>query len=331
MAARSTALFVVGVAIVLGLVLFGYGRIVSWESQPQAPAQEVDIEPKPAGVPQEPVAPDSPKVASLSAPSGVVELKVGASKWMPAAEGTEILPGMGLRTGADGSATVSYAQGEDTKGISLALEKNSEVHLDRLDDEVARFVVGKGLVVIDVEPDGKRVVQLVADGSDAITETRGGRVAMLNDGKGQVQTAVIEGEAMVEAQGEQVKVQAGEQTLVRPGKAPAKPTKIPKSLLVKVRWPGAGGDAEVATAKKRHRITGKTTPGSLVRIGKTVVSADGRGKFSAVVDLVEGRNKITVEVVDVLGRSQVIDSPTIQLDTKAPEQVIDTNPDMWKQ
>ncbi len=330
MSSRSNALFVVGVVLILGLVLYGYSRVMIWEAP--VPVASADVA---ADTDITVVTPPkkSPGYATLGAQSGVVELKVGHSGWMPAESGSQLLPGMALRTGAQSNAKLSY--GTDNE-ISVDLLRNSEVRLDRIDDDVARFVVGEGLVIIDVKPGGDRVVQLVADGSDAVAETRGGRVAMLNDGKGHVQTAVLEGDAVVEAAGKQVKVGAGQATLVTPGSAPHAPTVIPNSLLLKVKWPGAKhatsitGATEIGTGKKRHRITGHTAPGSLVRIGEKVVAADPNGRFSAIVGLVEGRNRIKVEVIDVVGRVEILDSPTINLDTKAPESVIQTDPGMWK-
>ena len=306
MGAKGNALFVVGVAIVLALVGIGYSTLLDLEEDETA----IIVEP-----------PAAPKGATLERTDGAVEISVGGGAWRPAIAGTALEPGAGVRTKEGGVASLSYGN-----GISAEVQSESNIRIDRLDDEVARFVVGRGLVVIDVDEEvgSDRIVQLAAEGTDAIVETQNGRVAVLSDGEGQVQTAVTRGAATLEANGERVELGAGQQSLVEKGRGPSKPTAIPSSLLLKVKWPTA------ATSKRRHRITGTANPGALVRVGDRVVAADAQGKFSAIVDLDEGRNRVVVRAVDVAGNSETSESPTIKVDTKAPAHAIETNPDMWK-
>lgn len=307
---RSNALFVVGVAIVLSLVGIGYMVILGWEEPPPAPEPLPLVEAALTG-------------ARVERTDGSVQFRVGKGEWQLAQIGVELAPGADVRTGADGAAFLSYGP-----GIAAEVKGDSVIRVDRLDEEVARFVVGEGVVVIDVDEnlkEGDRVVQLGADGSDAVVETRGGRVGVLSDGKGHIQTAVTRGEAVLEAGGKRVELKAGQQSTVAPGGTPSAPVAVPKSLLLKVKFP-----ADTKTAKRRHLIQGTASPGSLVRIGERVVTADEMGRFSAVVDLGEGRNRIVVQAVDVLGRAAAQRSPEITLDTRAPSHTVETDPDMWQ-
>jgi hypothetical protein len=307
---RSNALFVAGVALVLALVAIGYLGVLESETEPAAGEAPV-VE-----------ATEQTHAARLGRADGSVEIRVGDAPWQPAQVGTRVAAGADVRTGPDGVAALSYGD-----GVNAEVRSGSMVRVDRLDDEVTRFVVGRGLVIIDVDEQKKkdRVVQLAAEGSDALVETRSGRVAVLNDGNGQVQTAVTRGEAMLSANGGTVKLGEGQQSLVAKDQPPSAPAEIPKSLLLKVKWPSG------KTSKRRHRIQGTANPGALVRVGKQVIAADREGRFSAVVDLDEGRNRIVVRAVDVTGRAESAESPDITVDTEAPAATIDTHPDMWQE
>ena len=309
MGSRGNALFVVGVVIVFALVGIGYVMILGWEDG----STEEIVEPATSEDPAE--------GATLERADGVVEIRLGDQQWRSAEVGEKIAPGSGVRTGPEGAAKLAYGE-----GLAAEVRSGTSLSVDRLDSEVARFVVKEGLVIVDLDEkkQGKRIVQLAAEGSDAILETRGGRVTMLNDGHGNVQAAVTRGDAVLAAGGEQVTLGAGEQSSVASGEAPSAPVKIPSSLLLKVKWPPP------QTAKRRHRISGNATPGSLVRVGKQIVAADADGRFTAVVDLSEGSNRLIVRAVDVVGRTEQNESPAIDLDTEAPPHEIETDPGMWR-
>jgi hypothetical protein len=155
-----------------------------------------------------------------------------------------------------------------------------------------------------------------------VAETRDGRVSMLTDGAGNVSAAVTRGEATLSAAGESVKIPAGFQSDVKPGKAPGRPLALPKSLLLKVKWP------DESTAKRRHIVSGTTSPGARVRVGEALVTADAQGQFRAVVDLQEGKNHVEVYAVDAAGRQETAGS-SVDVDTAAPKARFDTSPRMW--
>lgn len=314
MRSRSNLLFVLGVVGIL--IVVGIGYFASLERDvspaPQPPQAAAAVEPVLEAPPQR------LEHARLTQAIGVVQIKVG-NDWKPAQVGVEVSAGTDLRTPGESKASVSY--GDD---IRLEVMSDTEVRLERLDDEVARFIVGEGVVIADVRPESGRVLQLAAKNSDAVVESRDGTVHVLTDGTGHVQAAVTRGEATLTAKGETVQLPAGFQSTVAPGKGPQYPMAIPKSLLLKVKWP------DESTSKRRHVVTGTTSPGTRVRVGETIVTADDRGRFRALVDFKEGRNELHVHALDVLGRQERSDSPAIEVDTQAPAHRFETDPNMWK-
>ena len=126
---RDNALFVAGVVAILALVVVAYFAILGGEEET----------PQPKLVEQAPQA----KLAKVGGP---VELRVGSGEWTKVMPGQVVNPGDGLRTGVGGLAELVYG---DT--LSAELQAESSIRLERLDDEVARFVVGKGLVIVDAK------------------------------------------------------------------------------------------------------------------------------------------------------------------------------------
>jgi len=301
---RGTFKFVGGVVLLMLALALGYFLVLGRSGDVLELASDVTPRPEERG--------------RVVRADGVVELRVGNQPWTAAAEGTAFAAGASMRTGIGGRATISYGD-----GVRVEVEDSTSVRLERVDDKTVRFKVNKGLVIIDVDKNKtSRVIQLTAENSDAVIETRDGRIAVLSDGKGQVQTAVIRGGASFSAKGKKILLKAGEQSLAVKGKAPSASEPIPESLLLKVKWP------PVRSGKRRHLIKGKTTPGSLVRVGNRVVAADATGRFSALVELHEGRNSLVVRAVDIIARREQ-STANIKVDTKAPSLKVKTDPSIW--
>ena len=257
----------------------------------------------------------------LSKAQGKVVVRLASSKWKPAQKGDAITPGTRLRTQNGGEAQLSYGD-----SIRVDVREDTEVRLERFDGEIAKFVVGAegGLVIADVAPGNTRLVQIAAEGSDAVAATRDGKLHLMSDGRGQVQAAVTRGQATFTSAGKTVTLEANTQSAAAAGKAPTAPAAIPASLLLKIKWPDAN------TAKQRHLLSGTTSPGARVKIGDEVITADSKGRFRAIVQLREGNNQVEVQALDVVGRKSAQRSPVILVDTRAPDQAIKTHPDMWK-
>ncbi|MFC1609336.1 hypothetical protein ACFL6C_00120 [Myxococcota bacterium] len=305
MRSRSTLLFVGGVIVVLAAVVVGYLAILG-PTESQTP---------PAAL----APPPREEKARITHAEGAVEIRLGSGEWQIVEIGQQVGPDTELRTG-QGSAGIAYGE-----ALEVELSSASEARLVALENDVAKLVLREGRVVADVKPESGRTVQVGAASSDAVAKTRDGRLHVLTDGKGSVQAAVTRGSARVTAKGETVEVAAGYQTTVRPEQPPQTPMVLPPSLLLKIKWP-----KHAATKKRRHLVVGTTNPGARVKVGNTVVTADSKGRFRAIVELREGRNQVEVRALDVVGRTEKALSPPIVLDTRAPDHAVDTDPEMWK-
>lgn len=299
-----------GVLVIAAAVAAGYLMLLG------RPLAELP-HPMPVVVSSPPSPADLPP--TLSEAKGAVQIRTGEGAWHNAAVGMALEPGSDLRTGVDGHAALTYAD-----SINVAVDQAAELRVERVNADVARLVVREGLAIVDVKPEGGRLLQVAAYGSDAVVETRDGRVHLQNDGQGHVQAAVTRGTAILKARGEQVELGEGFASSVAPGAKPTRPFAMPKSLLLKVKWP-----PEASTAKRRHLVVGTTNPGARVRIGELVAVADERGRFQVVIELNEGTNHLRAYALDVFGRVQQAEAPPVELDTRAPAQEIQTDPEMW--
>ncbi len=263
--------------------------------------------------------PPSPGLRLLES-SGTVEVQGARGEWQALARGAQVSPGSSLRTQAGASAALG-----DGQAFSIRIHEKAELQLSRFDASLARIVVGQGLVFADVQGSANRRLQLTNASGDVVAEARDAAVWAMANGKGELSAAVTRGEATLASGGEQVVVRAGFVSVGKAGTAPTAPAAVPASLLLKVKWPAAG-----STAKTRHSVSGVTGPGARVEVGEQTAWADSQGRFSTVVDLKEGANRIHVRVLDVVGRTTDSASQEIQVDTKAPKAAVHTGPEMWR-
>jgi hypothetical protein len=141
---------------------------------------------------------------------------------------------------------------------------------------------------------------------------------------GRVTVGVTAGQADFEAGGRIVTLRPGEVSRAEPGQPPSPPVALPRSLLLKVDWPAAR-----ETNRRKLVVQGKTTPGAILTLGgqRVVVGPDGR--FSQVVFLREGAQSLDAVARDVGGRVERSRSPTVVLDTRAPDVRFDTDA-LWQ-
>ncbi|MEK7705352.1 MAG: hypothetical protein AAB426_10365 [Myxococcota bacterium] len=296
---RATIVFAIAVVAIVAAVVVAY--VVVFEG-----------EPAPVVV--------APATARLVQADGVVELKVGGGDWQPVPVGTLVEQASVVRTAAGANAELAVGE-----GVKLQVLPDTDVRIESLDGASATLLVESGIVVADVDGARQGSVKVRAAGSDAVAQIRDGRLHFATDGRGEVQAAVTRGEGTLSAAGSTVTLTPGSQSVVHPGGQPSAPAPLPRSFLLKVKWP-----PEALTAKRRQMVRGNTTPGARVRIGGVVVTADADGHFGAVVELVEGPQKIKVYAVDLLGRQATDSSPAIELDTRAPGHAVETDATMWQ-
>jgi hypothetical protein len=101
---------------------------------------------------------------------------------------------------------------------------------------------------------------------------------------------------------------------VVPGKGkPKQPSQALRNVLLSVTWP-----QQDETNQKAYPVSGQVATGSRVTIGGQEVPVDAHGRFKANVPLRQGKQKVGVAVVDVLGRKKRSDRQVLY-DPTAPD------------
>ena len=195
-----------------------------------------------------------------------------------------------IRSGADSAAT--FRVGNNT---SVKVAQDTEFGFVEISNAVSKIRLDDGRVAASSEG---RKVRIEVKNSDAVAETEYGSFAVLTAGEGNVTVAASRGDVSVSAEGETIKLTQGTQSIVRPNTAPARPTKIPSSLFLKVRKPKADSRLESTV------VEGTSSPGAVINIAgkRLVVGADGT--FKRRVALAAGSKDIVITVVDAAGRQE---------------------------
>lgn len=294
---RSAWPFYLVVGLILAALPVSYFLLL--ESSPPPPPPP----PAPALAVQ---APDVPRVPEmhLTEVTGQVEIRRGEGAWAPAERGALLRQADSVRTLSGAQAVLAGGENYHVK-----MESDTEVSVEELTESISRVLLGNGMATATVNGASRHVFEVRAAGSDAKARTAAGSFTVSNNGSGTVAVASREGEVELESREKAVIVRAGQQSIVRPGKAPTAPTPVPSSLLLKVRWPTT---REVNTRK--IVLAGEVEPGSMVWIADKPVRVDARGRFSTPVTLREGKNLLDVRARSVSGESH--DLQEVKLDTR---------------
>lgn len=229
-------------------------------------------------------------------------------------------PGHELRA-EDAIETAPGARVELAGGsYHVALEEGGRFDVREITAELSSFRLDGGLVSARVQDEPGRAVEIEA-APDAVATTRGGELSVARSGA-VIAVGVRRGAAEFRAAGAKVVVREGEQSVATLGEAPSPPVPLPPSLLLKVSWP-----SERATNQRRIVISGRTAPGALVVLGEERVEVQPDGRFTHVIVLKEGRQRLTARARGVAGVADVA-GPTVVLDTRAPDASFDTR-DLW--
>ena len=147
--------------------------------------------------------------------------------WEKAVDGITLEPGSRVRTDPDGYASLSFFQGTTAK-----LEPGTDVIISKLENDAENQFNGVTLR----QQSGKtwnQVARLADDSYHFLIETpsadikvQGTLFATEVDGNGKTTVQTTEGSVSVSAQGKEVQVTAGQQTMVVPGEAPCAPAPI---------------------------------------------------------------------------------------------------------
>ncbi|HEX9049278.1 MAG TPA: hypothetical protein VF841_01975 [Anaeromyxobacter sp.] len=274
-----------------------------------AVAYRVLLGPSPAAAPPRDDAPPAVRLA-IAEISGEVTL-VRAGVRSRAAPGDALRADDAIETAR--GARVVLAGGS----YDVALEEGAAFDVREITAELSRFHLGQGYLSARVREEPGRAVE-IEGAPGARVRTAGGDVAVVRSGA-TVAVGVERGSAEFAAGGAAVVLAAGQQSMAAAGARPSRPEPIPASLLLKVSWP-----EERATNQRRIVVTGRTQPGAIVVLGDERVDVGADGRFTHVVTLREGRQRLSARARAV-GGSAAEESPVILLDTRAPDPRFDTS------
>jgi hypothetical protein len=229
-------------------------------------------------------------------------------QWLPLAPNASVSEADSVRT--DEGARAVLASDE---GLEIQLAEQSELAMLKLKGDQTKVVVERGRLSAALGK-GASKLSVGARDSDAWVEAKQGAFNVLRDGQGQLAVAVTEGDVAVTAQQTSVKVGAGEQSIVQRNQPPAKPTRIPTSLFLKVARAGPS-----RVNQRTTEVQGTTSPGAAVFVNGAPIATDASGAFAAKVPLREGRNQLHVSVRDALGRSTQEQLADVTVDTQPPK------------
>jgi hypothetical protein len=267
----------------------------------------------PAPGPRAPPAPSPPPTLRVGAIAGEVTV-VRAGLRTRATTGADLRPDDAIETAAGSS--VELAGGRYT----VNLEEGGRFTVGEITEELSRFRLAEGLVSAHVEDDSRRSVEIEAT-PDAVARTRGGDLSVSRAGP-VVAVGVRRGRADFTAAGSTVALAEGQQSVARAGRAPSAPVPLPSSLLLKVSWP-----APTTTNERRMVVTGQATPGAVVVLGGEKVEVRPDGRFTHVIVLREGRQRLSARAYGLAGKA-ASEGPAVVLDTRAPDARFDTR-DLW--
>lgn len=319
------------VALILGSAFVFYERLFADEGVPTSDTRTTtDVESPPvengavaegpeatgegdAG-PKAAAAPGVEQRATVLSTRGRVEVKGSAGDWAPVEVGRVLLADESLRTGRNGEANLAFGE-----GIEVRISPRSEFAVRELADDLSRIRLEEGHVAATVDPEKSRALQVEARGSDALAESRGGSFGVVTDGRGQVTVATQTGSVKLTSKGKTVDVDAGTTSIVTAdGDGPTAPAEIPKSLFVKLQ-----GGTPRHTNRTVTTVVGETTPGAIVRVDGELAQVDTKGRFRVKVSLKDGSNRVSVNVLDAMGREQSTSTGEIVVDRVKPK--IETN------
>ncbi|HYV47089.1 MAG TPA: hypothetical protein VFA20_19660 [Myxococcaceae bacterium] len=237
---------------------------------------------------------------------GTVEVRrAEAANWSPVREGDELGTEDAVRTGDEARLEIDY------ENIKIRVHERSELKLKTISNAGVRGQL-RGQADTEV-PSGRGVVELEAEGSDAVARTEGGAFSMTADGQGVVAVGTSSGWADLSAEGESIRIPTGMISVV-PGKGkPKKPSQALRNVLLSVTWP-----EHDETNQKTYPVSGQVEPGARVAIGGQDVRVDERGRFKAQVPLRQGKQRVGVVATDVLGRKKRSDRQVLY-DPTAPD------------
>ncbi|WP_242360140.1 hypothetical protein [Anaeromyxobacter sp. SG17] len=201
----------------------------------------------------------------------------------------------------------------------VVLEEAGQLEVGTASAELALLRLGAGYLSATVA--GGALEIAAAPGASVRSER--GTLSVARQG-GSLAVAVREGGAVLGAAGGAVALTAGQQSLALEGRPPQAATAIASSLPLEVSWP-----ALRRTNRGSVVVTGRTAPGAIVVIGGASVKLEPDGRFTHVIVLHEGEQRLVAHARAVGGLEAAAHGPMLVLDTHAPDARFDTQ-DLWE-
>jgi hypothetical protein len=237
--------------------------------------------------------------------------RAGGDQWVPLAEGQGLRAGDSVRTSADGEIELSFGMGH------IHVHEGSEVTLELLTPRIVRVQV-TGHADGDITP-SQGEMTLAAAGLDASVDSEGGRISVSSNGRGAGSLAALEGPALLKAGEKEMRLDPGQLVSSRGASGLSKPARIPKQVALKVTWP-----QKQETNLKSYPLSGRASPGTRVLVRGPAADIEQRpdGTFIARLTLRNGRQRVTVIAIDLLGR-RAADARDLILDMDPPGLHVD--------
>jgi hypothetical protein len=307
---RRSAPFFLGLLAILAALPLGYFLFLHPPPAPLPPAVPV---PQQEAPPPEARPETRSMELKLEEIRGTVEVRRGGGAWRKASVGEALHPSDAVRTREGAYAVIIGGE-----AVEIRMEAGAEVSVEELTHKLTRILLDSGMTTARVKMGAGQTFEMKAAGSDALARTENGTFTMNNNGAGTIALATLVGEVAFSGQRKVVIVRAGQQSIIRPGRAPTEPTPIPTSLLLKVNWP--------AQPRRKVVVSGQTDPGTQVEVGGRIVPTDEEGRFSQLLPLQEGLNSVKVDAVSVGGLRHE-EKRDLTLDTTPPSVKVD--PGLW--
>lgn len=265
-------------ALVLALLLASLLLVAAWGFYRTAVYAPAPGRPEPAR------APGGPSLTALSVSSPAERGRHGGD-WTPLQTGSELRADEEIRTGPGGGAELSA--GERAR---IKIAERTQLSVRELREDLHRYRLARGRVLVDYEADGERAVRIEGEGGTA-AEARRARFAVASDGL-VFAVATETGRVDLSAAGASMTVEAGRQAAARGGGPPSVGRPVPTEVLLAVAAAGRAGPGA-----RCLDTTGRADPDAFVTIDGVQVPVDGRGRFPIRVDRVGGD---PVEIVATL-------------------------------
>ncbi len=311
--ARERTVFWALVASILAATGGAYALILGPPPGARAPVVTLADDPAPVDAPARPASPDAPFQLALARVEGDVTV-VRDGLAAPAQSGDPLREADALVTAA--GARVELAGGP----YALVLEEAGRLEVETAAPALARVRLASGLVSARVA--GGALEIAAAPGASVRSEAGVISVACSGD---LVTAAATGGRAELRAEGGTVALAAGQQSAARQGRAPSAPGAIPASMVLHVKWPRVW-----KTNHGRLVVQGSTAPGAILVIAGERVTLEPDGRFTHVVALREGEQRLRAHARAAGGLEATAEGPVVVLDTRAPAARFDTR-GLWKQ